>query len=269
MTRSEAKKPDEVAEATETNTETNTGASDAPEIFAMSDVMRYNATAQDDRFPVREVFFDAGAGVLRYVALDVGGWFDRREVIVSADLMAAPQESDRQWPVEISPSAIEAAPEWSDPRMMERMPAGAMPPIMLGPFGGHFAGIIAQDQIEPRDGEDLRGNLKVDGFERFNEWVGLPVFGQSGEVGTLVDILFEPETGSLSHLVIDTGAFLAARQMVVPYDLLRHRAEGGTHVVMNVTEKLLREAPPLEHFDKVNRSWVDTLRAYYQLSPRL
>ena len=57
--------------------------------------------------------------------------------------------------------------------------------------------------------------------------------------------------------------------MVLPYDLLKHRTDDGTaKVVMDVTEKVLNDAPPLEHFDLVNRSWLDALRSYYQLAPR-
>jgi sporulation protein YlmC with PRC-barrel domain len=246
------------------------GATHAPVFFAMTDVLRYSATAKDARFPLTEIFFESEKGLLRFVALDVGGWFDRREVIVSARLMGDPDESTREWPVEISPDAIRDAPEWSDPKVLDQMAFAAIQPsILVGPLGGHFSGLPAVDRRGSQDVPERPGNLKVDGLERLNDWVGLPVFGRTGEVGTLIDFLFEPETGHLSHLVVDTGGFFSARQMVVPYDLLRHLAKGGTHVVVNVTEKLLEEAPPLEKFDMLNRSWVDTLRAYYQLTPRL
>ncbi len=240
--------------------------SDSRVLFAITDMLRYKASAKDARFPIREIFFDAGQGHLRFVALDVGGWFDNLEVVVSTQLMGEPDESNREWPVEISPDAIKAAPEWSDPRVLDRTVVAAMPQIMVGPFGGGFAGFTALNWQEAQDDPETPGNLKVDGFSRLSDWVGLPVFGQNGDVGTLIDILFEPKTKSLSHLVIDTGGAISAQQMVVPYDRLVHLAEGGGHVVMDVTEKLLREAPSLEHFDMLNRAWLDKLRAYYQLT---
>jgi hypothetical protein len=235
----------------------------------MTNMLRYAATAEDARFPLREIFFDPDAGTLRYVALDVGGWFDRREVIVSARLMGAPDAASRTWPVDISPDAIKDAPEWSDPKVLEQMQLASSPPIIVGPYGAHFAGALPLERNAAQSDPDAPGNLKVEGLERLNDWVGLPVFGQNGEVGTLIDFLFDPETGKVAHMVIDTGGFFSAQQMVVPFDLLRDRAEDGTHVVIEVTEKTLRDAPPLEHFDKVSRSWLDTLRAYYQLTPRL
>jgi hypothetical protein len=244
-------------------------ATGGPAFFAMTDMLRYTATAKDTRFPITELFFDPEQGVLRFVALDVGGWFERREVIVSAQLMGKPDHTTREWPVQISPEAIEKAPEWTDPKTLERMQLAATPFIMVGPFGGQFGAVAPPAPDEAQETTQTPGNLKVDGFERLGDWVGLPVVGQDGDVGTLIDFLFEPETDELSHLVIDTGKILARRQMVVPYDLVFHLAEDGTHVVMNVTEALLRQAPPLEHFDKVSRSWVDTLRTYYQLAPRL
>jgi sporulation protein YlmC with PRC-barrel domain len=248
--------------------DTGTGsAAEAPEFFAMTDMLRYSATAKDASFALTEIFFEPELGEMRFVALDVGGWFERREVIVSARLMGTPDDTTRTWPVEITPEAVKSAPEWSDPKFLAQMPIASIPPITVGPYGGRFAGAIPSDVEAELGDPDTPGNLKVEGYERLNDWVGLPVFGTQGEVGTLIDFLFDPETGHLSHLVVDTGGFLSAQQMVVPYDLLRHLASGGTHVVIDATENLLREAPPLEHFDHVSRSWLDTLRSYYQLTP--
>lgn len=244
-------------------------ASGSAALFAMTDMLRFTAKAKDAGFPIKEIFFDAGQGLLRFVALDIGGWFDNLEVVVSTRLMGEPDKSNREWPVKISPDAIKAAPEWSDPRVFRHVALAAISPIMVGPLGGDYAGFATLNWHETQDDPEIRGNRKVDGFARLSSWMGLPVFGHDSEVGTLIDILFEPKTGSLSHLVIDNGGAISAQQMVVPYDRLLHLAKGGSHVVMDVTEKLLSEAPQLEHFDMLSRSWLDKLRAYYQLAPRL
>ncbi|WP_138936654.1 PRC-barrel domain-containing protein [Roseovarius arcticus] len=244
-------------------------ASGSAVLFALTDMLRYHAAAKDVRFPLKEIFFDPRQGILRFVALDVGGWFDDIEVVVSTHLMSDPDKSNREWPVEISPETIMAAPEWSDPKILRQNEKVTMPQILVGRLGRGFAGFADLDRHEAHDDPEALGNLRVDGFARLSDWLGLPVFGHDSEVGTLIDILFEPKTGSLQHLVIDTGGVIAAQQMVVPYDRLLHLAKGGSHVVMDVTEKLLSEAPPLEYFDMLNRAWLDKLRAYYQLAPRL
>ena len=59
---------------------------------------------------------------------------------------------------------------------------------------------------------------------------------------------------SCSILVIDTGGAIFAQQMGVPYDRLLYLAQGGSHLAMNVTVKMLHEAPPLVNFDTLNRS---------------
>jgi|GEM_PF-1677372 len=251
------------------NTDNTTDAAEVPIFVTMTDMLRFKAVTEDTSFPVTEMFFDQEKGLLKYVALDVGGWFDRREVIVSPKLMGEPNVSSREWPIEITQDAIKQAPEWSDPNAMVVVPIGMMPPIMMGPYGGHFAGQTRSGLDQQTTDETQPGNLKVEGFARLNEWVGLPVHGTDGEVGTLVDLVFDPDSQTLSHVVIDTGRFLAARQMVVPYDLLVRLSPDGSYVEMNVTAELLRESPPLEQFTQINRSWRDTLRAYYQLAPRI
>lgn len=263
MTLSNAKPKTETETANETRPETGDTV-----VCAMTHMLRYSAKAKYASFPVTELFFDPGEGVLRYDALDIGGWFDRREVIVSEGLMGVPDIANRTWPAEISPEAIKEAPEWTDPEVIQRMSITATPHIMIGPFGGHFAGAAPLEDPETQDVSETEGNLKVDGFERLNDWVGQPVIGQEGEVGPLIDFLFEADTRRLSHLVIDTGGLLAARQVVVPYDLLRDLGEKGQKANVNVTQALLQDAPPQEHFDEINRSWIDALRNYYQLAPR-
>lgn len=254
---------------TENNRNTTNSAPETQEaaLFSMNHMMRYAAKAKDARFTVTELFFEPAEGQLRYVALDVGGWFDRREVIVAERLMGEPDHANRAWPVEISPKAIENAPEWTDPKAMETMSVSAMPHVIIGPIGRGFAGMVASDDLQEQEAPESEGNLEVDGFARLGDWVGLPVIGQDGDLGTLIDFLFEADTGRLTHLVIDTGKMLAARQIVLPYDLLTGRSEGGARI--NATSKLLRDSPPLEHFDDINRSWIDALRDYYQLAPRL
>ena len=58
--------------------------------------------AGDVSFPVTELFFDPDEGVLRYIAIDVGGWFERREAIVAERLIGAPDDANRAWPAEIT-----------------------------------------------------------------------------------------------------------------------------------------------------------------------
>ncbi|MEO8241172.1 MAG: PRC-barrel domain-containing protein [bacterium] len=237
-------------------------------LFTMTDMLRFRATTKDASFPLTELFFDPEQGLLRYVALDVGGWFDRREVIVSAKLIGVPDLTSREVPVEITPEACKQAPEWTNPDALMVVPIAMMPPIMIGPYGGRFAGQTRRKADETADPQHP-GNLKVDGFARLNDWVGLPVHGKDGEVGTLVDLVIEPDCHLLSHLIIDTGGFFAARKLVVPYDLLLGLAADSNHVDMNLTAQLLHDSPPLEQFDRINRTWLDSLRAYYQLTPRL
>jgi len=68
----------------------------------MTHVLRYSAEAKDASFPVTGLFCDSDEGVLRYIVIDVGGWFERREVIVAERLIGAPDDANRAWPAEIT-----------------------------------------------------------------------------------------------------------------------------------------------------------------------
>ncbi len=188
------------------------------------------AASGEDRFPIRTLFHRTETLRLSYAAVDIGGWLERREVLVSLDRFGAPE--DGIWPVSLGREELEAAPAieagdggWGD----------ALPPLVVGPFGYTFspllmaagmeAGAARQmpDRAEPPADLLSRSQGRLHDMERSTDWLGREAFGPDGAMGPIADMVVTDMV--LTAAVLEDGTEL-------PLARLRHLAEQG-HAVFD------------------------------------
>ena len=192
---------------------------------------------------VDDAFFDPEVRRLRYLAVDIGGWFSVDEVIVAADLLVPPAGEGQHWTLRLDEAAIAHAPRWGAEDAPAPLDLTGWPPIIVGPFGGTYAPILMYEQLVA-DREDAAqtqsagdsGNSLVWRMDRATEWLGLPAFGTDGELGNVEDLLFDDKTLELSWLVLGSGGIFAHRTGAVPVSALRRMAREGTHLVFDLTK---------------------------------
>lgn len=187
------------------------------------------ARAEEDRFPIRALFNRSGSRDLAYVAVDVGGWLDRREVMVEIDRFGPPEEGE--WPVSLSRAELEEAPILEDE---ESSPLEALPPLVVGPFGYTFSPLMMAAGMEAsaermRTGDPgaegaegappvTRAHGRLSGIERSTDWLGRAAFGPDGEMGPVEDMAIQD--GVLTAAILRDGTR-------IPLGRLRHIAEQG------------------------------------------
>lgn len=186
------------------------------------------AVSGDDRFPIRALFHEPQSRRLKAAAVDIGGWLDRREVLVSLDRFGPP--GDDGWPMSLGRDELEGAPEWEHAGGL----GTAMPPLIVGPFGYTFSPMLMaagmnrsaerslpdvpeQSGPEPLESEDGR----FAGLERSSDWLDRDAFGPDGHMGKVADLVLDNLT--ITALVLDTDRS-------VPLSRLRHMAEQGHFV---------------------------------------
>lgn len=194
----------------------------------LTTLLSLTATPQDGRFGVSEVFHDRDTWRLRRVALDAGGWFERREVLIRIERFGRPGESE--WPVDMSRDEVEQAPRWND----APDPSTALPPVVVGPFGHTFSPLLMAARWT--DAEDRA--LRDEGFQepgagsaapefdmdQASAWLGRDVFDDTGHVGTIADITVGEDWVMREMLLKDDRAISMSR--------LRRVGEQG-HVVID------------------------------------
>jgi hypothetical protein len=212
---------------------------------SLKDLMESRLHVADRKVRADEVFFDARDRRLKYLAIDIGGWFDIDEVIVSTDLLVPPGEGQDHWSLLLDEAALEAAPRWGERGMDPPVDLTGWPPIIVGPFGGTYAPMLLYEQMvagadrsarteRPEEGS---GDALVYRVERATEWLGTLAFGTDGELGRVEDILFEEGRLTLSQLVLGSGGLFSHRAGKIPVSAVRHMARQGTHLVLDISSR--------------------------------
>lgn len=202
----------------------------------MSDLLKRMANTGAQRFAVREVFFRARTGQLRFIALHTAGLFDHEDILITVNRFSPFEEGDLR--LYLSDDEIRKAPGWNAGAEAGRMSLEMWPPVLGGlsdgsasPFLFHAAMAEAEAAGEGAAAPDPR----VDRLERAAHRLGAEVFGEAGPIGTLDDMVVSPVGYAITDLII------SGRK--VPYARLRHMAEEGAHIVVNLDEAGLEAMP--------------------------
>jgi hypothetical protein len=240
---------------------------------SLADLMDRRLRVAERNVRAVEVFFDPKERRLRYLAVDIGGWFDVEEVLVSAELLVPPDDGRDHWSLRLDADALAAAPRWGERVTAAPADLTGWPPVIVGPFGGTYAPMLLYEQMMAAESavpssppETGPGEALVHRLERATEWLGAPAFGTDGELGRVDDILFDIATLKLARLVLGSGGLLSHRAGEVPIAAVRHMARQGTHLVLDIAHDDVAHprASPADAradrggFQKRMRSWVPT-----------
>ena len=178
-----------------------------------------DAVSGDDRFPIRALFHDEVSRRLKAAAVDVGGWLDRREILVTLDRFGSP-EADT-WPMTLGRDEMESAPEWehTDSASM------GLPPLIIGPFGYTFSPLLmaagmnasAERSLPDTPGSSERAVVESEdgrfaGLIRTADWLNRDAFGPQGHLGQVADVELDDEL-KIVALVLDDDRIIAMTRM--------------------------------------------------------
>lgn len=98
-----------------------------------------------------------------------------------------------------------------------------------------------------------------------HEITGMPVHASDGEIGTIKDVLFDPETWTVRHLEVSTG-WLFGRDVLIPVHKVRSIDSPDGAVTFDLTREEIENSPPAEPERRVDASYHSRLMGYYGLS---
>jgi sporulation protein YlmC with PRC-barrel domain len=99
-----------------------------------------------------------------------------------------------------------------------------------------------------------------------HEITGMPVQASDGEIGTIKDVLFDPESWTVRHLEVSTG-WLFGRDVLIPVDKVKRVDAPEGSVTFDLTKEQIENSPPAQPERPVGREYESRLVGYYGLSP--
>lgn len=99
-----------------------------------------------------------------------------------------------------------------------------------------------------------------------HEITGMPVHASDGEIGTIEDVVFDPQSWTVRYLEVSTG-WLFGRDVLIPVDKVKSIQSPDGAVTFDLTKEQIDNSPSAEPERDIDPSHQSRLMGYYGMSP--
>lgn len=223
-----------------------------------------------------DFYFDDESWQVRYAVTESGFLFTRREGLVKATLLGAPDLTTRTMPVAVTKQQLEEAerpgahPPVSErkARDIRRRQLEFWPPLMVGAPGAAYTPLLAERQLVAGDveaGQDTEAPPVAPEdrhLRSMDEMSGYAIMATDGEIGSISDFLLDPDGWTIRYIVVDTGNWLPGRQVAIKPAWVSAISWSGQSIVVGVSREEVSDAAELSQIDELERS-----DAYLAMAP--
>ena len=209
---------------------------------------------------------------LSHLVVGVGAPLVGRRVLLGTDRPVAFDLARRELLTEWTPYDVETAPDAGSVRTAgdgggadPDAPAGEGGGLLFGPGdpgapGGGGKAVLGGDvdAVPAPPSEEERHLCTA------RSVIGRTVAGTDDEVGTVTDLLVDRDRPSVAWLVIDTGGWLAHREVVLDPKWTAPGSWAGPRASVELTRERVRAAPALESLDGLDHAYGAALAAFYR-----
>ncbi len=100
-----------------------------------------------------------------------------------------------------------------------------------------------------------------------NDTIGATVRATDGDIGTVSDVLFEDRSSTIRYLVVDTGGWLAGRQVLIAPQAFGEPDRTAGLMPVKLTREQVENSPDIATDRPVSRQEELRLHAYYDWAP--
>ncbi len=194
--------------------------------LSVNDVQGYALQATDGRLgTVRDVLFDDRSWALRYLVAETGGWLARRKVLLAPAAFGTPDSQRKEFPVALSRQQVaDSPPIEADAPVGVQIEAQLTRyygwPSIGGVDGPPAFGLVPMGAPIPMA---CHSGTRTEPAETGNphlrsarEIIGYGLEATDGAAGTVDDFLIDTAGWAIRYMVIDAGAWLDGRRILLP-----------------------------------------------------
>jgi len=228
----------------------------------IKDIKGYTIGATDGEIgTVKEFYFDDESFTVRYVIVKTGSWLFGREVLISTQAIIRPNWQEGSLPVNLTREQIKNSPDVDMEKPVSRQQeiklysyygwdnywgAGNLWAGGMGVTGmmGAGAGTLpieaavennANDSVSDNSGDPhLRSSAAVTGYN---------IKATDGQIGDVEDFIIDDTTWKISHIVVDTGNWLAGKKVIVSPRSIKEIRWETSEVFVNATVDEVKNSP--------------------------
>lgn len=217
----------------------------------------------------RDFLFDDEHWTVRYLELNTSRWLLGRRVLISPAVVGMPDLENKRLPVDLTSSAIEAAPGLTEDQPVSRQYEAAYAQHFgqlyywsggglwgAGPYPGDI--LASREAIAPLQEAERELQREDNHLRSAQEVIGYKVHAADGEIGEVADFVIDTRTWSIVFAALDTRRWLPGRKVLLPVSWTSGISWAGREFSVDVTRESIKTAPEMEE-----PLTGDTLVKYY------
>jgi len=211
---------------------------------------------------VNDFLFDGGQWVIRYLVVDTSEWLPGRKVLLIPDVLGPPSTEGEVLPVTLTREQVENSPDIETDKPVSRQHErdlfeyyGWSPYWGAGRSGltRHVARVDEKTGTSPGD-SNLRSMREVAGYS---------IHATDGHIGHVEDFIIDDEEWAVRYIVVDTRNWLPGRKVIVAPEWVSRIDWRGKAVSLGHSREEVRDSPPYDPNQPVNRQYELRLYDYY------
>jgi uncharacterized protein YrrD len=208
---------------------------------------------------VKDFLFDSQEWVVRYVVVDTSEWRPGRTILVIPDVVGPSSVEGQILPVSLTSEQVHSSPDIDVDKPVSRQHEAALfehygwfPYWGNGRRGPQESG--AETSEAAGEERHLSSMRRVDGYS---------IRALDGEIGRVEDFIIEDENWTIRDIVVDTRTWLHGKHVLVAPEWVAGIDEQEKVVSLELSQEEVKESPPYDPNQPVNRQYEVHLYDYY------
>lgn len=250
-------------------------------LHSMKRLRSFNVLAENGECgQVSDMLFDDLDWRLRYLVADTGSWLPGREVLLPNDVLGEPDPGAEVFPVELNREDIRESPPVSADEPVSRQKGQRMlfhgsrelhPHVVRSQLDGPASWVVPVGAIPETelatsaDKASKHGDIHL---RSADEVLGYGVGAGEGkrieDIGTVDDLILDPETWVLRYAVIDTGQIFPGTKKILAMPWVSQIDYDTRQVHVDVSRDAVKNSPEFDPSSVMDRSYEEAVYQYYQ-----
>jgi hypothetical protein len=235
-----------------------------------NEIRGYVLQAQDGEIGrSKDFLFDDQSWTIRYMVVDTAKWLPGRKVLISPISLGTPDWATHRFPVKLSRSEVQSAPELSEDAPVSRQYETQYYrhfgwPIYWGGPGAWGAWEYPMPLFDAGEPEAIQETEDADEHLRsIQEVASYGIHATDGDIGSVHDFIVDDRSWSLRYLVVDTRDWLPGRKVLIAIDWIDQIDWLRRNVSVDLTREELKASPEYDPQAPVNREYEQLLYDFY------
>jgi uncharacterized protein YrrD len=213
----------------------------------LAHLINWNLDATDGEIgKVEDFYFDDQTWAVRYLVVKTGGWLSGRKVLISPTVVIGNNWDLGLFPVSITKDQVRNSPDINTDKPVSRQHEAELAVYYSwqstwGPgfYQGAAWGVIPSTPVvDPSALNEADGatSAEEDFHLRSAQQVGgYHIHAKDGDIGHIVDFIFDDQSWQISHLLIDTHNWVGGEKIVLAVQHIKEIQWQNSKVVVDLS----------------------------------